>query len=117
MKKNFILPLLTFAVSMFFYLSNFCWEKIREAKETASIKGQDVLKIMRDAYEVFIFDSEQAAYNPLLYIFPALLVVISILLGVLLFRFVTNKRPSTSTTVSVSSAPTSTPRVFLRACS
>lgn len=92
MKKNFILPLLTFAVSMFFYLSNFCWEKIREAKETASIKGQDVLKIMRDAYEVFIFDSEQAAYNPLLYIFPALLVVISILLGVLLFRFVTNKK-------------------------
>lgn len=92
MKKNFILPLLTFAVSMLFYLSNFCWEKIREAKETASIKGQDVLKIMRDAYEVFIFDSEQAAYNPLLYIFPALLVVISILLGVLLFRFVTNKK-------------------------
>ena len=92
MKKNFILPLLTFAVSMFFYLSNFCWEKIREAKETASIKGQDVLKIMRDAYEVFIFDSEQAAYNPLLYIFPDLLVVISILLGVLLFRFVTNKK-------------------------
>lgn len=92
MKKNFILPLLTFVVSMFFYLSNFCWEKIREAKETASIKGQDVLKIMRDAYEVFIFDSEQAAYNPLLYIFPALLVVISILLGVLLFRFVTNKK-------------------------
>lgn len=92
MKKNFILPLLTFAVSMFFYLSNFCWEKIREAKETASIKGQDVLKIMRNAYEVFIFDSEQAAYNPLLYIFPALLVVISILLGVLLFRFVTNKK-------------------------
>lgn len=92
MKKNFILPLLTFAVSMFFYLSNFCWEKIREAKETASIKGQDVLKIMRDAYEVFIFDSEQAAYNPLLYIFPALLVVISILLDVLLFRFVTNKK-------------------------
>lgn len=92
MKKNFILPLLTFAVSMFFYLSNFCWEKIREAKETASIKGQDVLKIMRDAYEVFIFDSEQAAYNPLLYIFPALLVVISILLGVLLLRFVTNKK-------------------------
>lgn len=92
MKKNFILPLLTFAVSMFFYLSNFCWEKIREAKETASIKGQDVLKIMRDAYEVFIFDSEQAAYNPLLYIFPALLVVISILLGFLLFRFVTNKK-------------------------
>ena len=92
MKKNFILPLLTFAVSMFFYLSNFCWEKIREAKETASIKGQDVLKIMRDAYEVFIFDSEQAAYNPLLYIFPALLVVISILLGVLLFIFVTNKK-------------------------
>lgn len=92
MKKNFILPLLTFAVSMFFYLSNFCWEKIREAKETASIKGQDVLKIMREAYEVFIFDSEQSAYNPLFYIFPALLVVISILLGVLLFRFVTNKK-------------------------
>lgn len=92
MKKNFILPLLTFAVSMFFYLSNFCWEKIREAKETASIKGQDVLKIMRDAYEVFIFDSEQASYDPLFYIFPALLVVISILLGVLLFRFVTNKK-------------------------
>lgn len=92
MKKNFILPLLTFAVSMFFYLSNFCWEKIREAKETASIKGQDVLKIMRDAYEVFIFDSEQAAYNPLFYIFPALLVVISLLVGVLLFRFVTNKK-------------------------
>lgn len=92
MKKNFILPLLTFAVSMFFYLSNFCWEKIREAKETASIKGQDVLKIMRDAYEVFIFDSEQASYDPLFYIFPALLVVISLLLGVLLFRFVTNKK-------------------------
>ncbi|MDY4699585.1 MAG: ABC transporter permease subunit, partial [Oscillospiraceae bacterium] len=50
------------------------------------------LKMMRDAYEVFIFDSEQAAYDPLFYIFPALLVVISILLGVLLFRFVTNKK-------------------------
>lgn len=92
MKKNFILPLLTFAVSMFFYLSNFCWDKINEAKEAAEIRGQDVLKMMRDAYEVFIFDSEQSAYNPLLYIFPALLVVISILLGVLLFRFVTNKK-------------------------
>lgn len=92
MKKNFILPLLTFAVSMFFYLSNFCWDKINEAKETAEIRGQDVLKMMRDAYEVFIFDSEQAAYDPLFYIFPALLVVISILLGVLLFRFVTNKK-------------------------
>lgn len=92
MKKNFILPLLTFAVSMFFYLSNFCWDKINEAKETAEIRGQDVLKIMRDAYEVFIFDSEQAAYNPLFYIFPALLVVISLLVGVLLFRFVTNKK-------------------------
>lgn len=92
MKKNFILPLLTFAVSMFFYLSNFCWDKINEAKEAAEIRGQDVLKMMRDAYEVFIFDSEQAAYDPLFYIFPALLVVISILLGVLLFRFVTNKK-------------------------
>ncbi|MCI7529067.1 MAG: ABC transporter permease subunit [Oscillospiraceae bacterium] len=92
MKKNFILPLMTFAVSMFFYLSNFCWDKISEAKEAAEIRGQDVLKMMRDAYEVFIFDSEQAAYNPLFYIFPALLVVISILLGVLLFRFVTNKK-------------------------
>lgn len=92
MKKNFILPLLTFAVSMFFYLSNFCWDKINEAKETAEIRGQDVLKMMRDAYEVFIFDSEQAAYNPLFYIFPALLVVISLLVGVLLFRFVTNKK-------------------------
>lgn len=92
MKKNFILPLMTFAVSMFFYLSNFCWDKINEAKEAAEIRGQDVLKRMRDAYEVFIFDSEQAAYDPLFYIFPALLVVISILLGVLLFRFVTNKK-------------------------
>ena len=92
MKKNFILPLMTFAVSMFFYLSNFCWDKINEAKEAAEIRGQDVLKMMRDAYEVFIFDSEQAAYNPLFYIFPALLVVISLLLGVLLFRFVTNKK-------------------------
>lgn len=92
MKKNFILPLMTFAVSMFFYLSNFCWDKINEAKESAEIRGQDVLKMMRDAYEVFIFDSEQAAYDPLFYIFPALLVVISILLGVLLFRFVTNKK-------------------------
>lgn len=92
MKKNFILPLMTFAVSMFFYLSNFCWDKINEAKEAAEIRGQDVLKMMRDAYEVFIFDSEQAAYDPLFYIFPALLVVISILLGVLLFRFVTNKK-------------------------
>lgn len=92
MKKNFILPLMTFAVSMFFYLSNFCWDKISEAKEAAEIRGQDVLKMMRDAYEVFIFDSERAAYNPLFYIFPALLVVISILLGVLLFRFVTNKK-------------------------
>ena len=92
MKKNFILPLMTFAVSMFFYLSNFCWDKINEAKEAAEIRGQDVLKMMCDAYEVFIFDSEQAAYDPLFYIFPALLVVISILLGVLLFRFVTNKK-------------------------
>ena len=92
MKKNFILPLLTFAVSMFFYLSNFCWDRINEAKEAAEIRGQDVLKMMRNTYEVFIFNSEQASYNPLFYIFPALLVVISILLGVLLFRFVTNKK-------------------------
>ncbi len=92
MKKNFILPLLAFAVSMFFYLSSFCWDKINEAKEVAEIKGQDILKMMRDTYEVFIFNSEQAAYDPLFYIFPALLVVISLLLGVLLFRFVTNKK-------------------------
>lgn len=92
MKKNFILPLLTFAVSMFFYLTGFCWDVLREAKNKAAITGQDVMKLMREAYEVFIFDSEQSAYNPLFYIFPALLVVISILLGVLLFRFVTNKK-------------------------
>lgn len=92
MKKNFILPLLTFAVSMFFYLTGFCWDVLREAKDKAAITGQDVMKLMREAYEVFIFDSEQSAYNPLFYIFPALLVVISILLGVLLFRFVTNKK-------------------------
>lgn len=92
MKKNFILPLLTFAVSMFFYLSNFCWDKIKEAKETAEIRGQDVLKMMREAYEVFIFDSERAAYEPLISFYPALLVVISLLVGVLLFRFVTNKK-------------------------
>lgn len=91
-KKNFILPLLTFAVSMFFYLTGFCWDVLREAKNKAAITGQDVMKLMREAYEVFIFDSEQSAYNPLFYIFPALLVVISILLGVLLFRFVTNKK-------------------------
>lgn len=92
MKKNFILPLLTFAVSMFFYLTGFCWDVLREAKNKAAITGQDVMKLMREAYEVFIFDSEQSAYNPLFYIFPALLVMISILLGVLLFRFVTNKK-------------------------
>ncbi|HCD90673.1 MAG TPA: hypothetical protein DEQ52_02965 [Ruminococcaceae bacterium] len=92
MKKNFILPLLTFAVSMFFYLSNFCWDKINEAKEAAEIRGQDVLKIMRNTYEVFIFNSEQASYDPLFYIFPALVVVISLLLGVLLFRLITNKK-------------------------
>ena len=92
MKKNFILPLLTFAVSMFFYLSNFCWDVLREAKNKAAITGQDVMKLMREAYEVFIFDSERAAYEPLISFYPALLVVISLLVGVLLFRFVTNKK-------------------------
>lgn len=92
MKKNFILPLLTFAVSMFFYLSNFCWDVLSEAKNKAAITGQDVMKLMREAYEVFIFDSERAAYEPLISFYPALLVVISLLVGVLLFRFVTNKK-------------------------
>ncbi len=92
MKKNFILPLLAFAVNMFFYISNFCWEKIKETTQIASLTGQDVLKIMRDKYEVFVFDSSQATYDPMFYIVPALLVVISILVGVMLFRFVTNKK-------------------------
>ena len=92
MKKNFILPLLTFAVSMFFYLTGFCWDVLREAKNKAAITGQDVMKLMREAYEVFIFDSERAAYEPLISFYPALLVVISLLVGVLLFRFVTNKK-------------------------
>ena len=91
-KKNFILPLLTFAVSMFFYLTGFCWDVLREAKNKAAITGQNVMKLMREAYEVFIFDSERAAYEPLISFYPALLVVISLLVGVLLFRFVTNKK-------------------------
>ena len=92
MKKNFILPLLTFAVSMFFYLTGFCWDVLREAKNKAAITGQDVMKLMREAYEVFIFDSERTAYELLISFYPALLVVISLLVGVLLFRFVTNKK-------------------------
>ena len=59
MKKNFILPLLTFAVSMFFYLTGFCWDVLSEAKNKAAITGQNVMKLMREAYEVFIFASEQ----------------------------------------------------------
>lgn len=63
-----------------------------EAKNKAAITGQNVMKLMREAYEVFIFDSERAAYEPLISFYPALLVVISLLVGVLLFRFVTNKK-------------------------
>lgn len=92
MKKNFILPLATFVLSMIFYLTGFCWDVLREAKNKAAITGQDVMKLMREAYEVFIFDSERAAYEPLISFYPALLVVISLLVGVLLFRFVTNKK-------------------------
>ena len=91
-KKNFILPLATFVLSMIFYLTGFCWDVLREAKNKAAITGQDVMKLMREAYEVFIFDSERAAYEPLISFYPALLVVISLLVGVLLFRFVTNKK-------------------------
>lgn len=91
-KKNFILPLATFVLSMIFYLTGFCWDVLREAKNKAAITGQNVMKLMREAYEVFIFDSERAAYEPLISFYPALLVVISLLVGVLLFRFVTNKK-------------------------
>lgn len=91
-KKNFILPLATFVLSMIFYLTSFCWDVLSEAKNKAAITGQDVMKLMREAYEVFIFDSERAAYEPLISFYPALLVVISLLVGVLLFRFVTNKK-------------------------
>lgn len=91
-KKNFILPLATFVLSMIFYLTSFCWDVLSEAKNKAAITGQNVMKLMREAYEVFIFDSERAAYEPLISFYPALLVVISLLVGVLLFRFVTNKK-------------------------
>lgn len=91
-KKNFILPLATFVLSMIFYLTGFCWDVLNEAKNKAAITGQNVMKLMREAYEVFIFDSERAAYEPLISFYPALLVVISLLVGVLLFRFVTNKK-------------------------
>ena len=91
-KKNFILPLATFVLSMIFYPTGFCWDVLSEAKNKAAITGQDVMKLMREAYEVFIFDSERAAYEPLISFYPALLVVISLLVGVLLFRFVTNKK-------------------------
>ena len=75
-KKNFILPLATFVLSMIFYLTGFCWDVLSEAKNKAAITGQDVMKLMREAYEVFIFDSERAAYEPLISFYPALLVVI-----------------------------------------
>lgn len=91
-KKNFILPLAAFVLSMIFYLTGFCWDVLSEAKNKAAITGQNVMKLMREAYEVFIFDSERAAYEPLISFYPALLVVISLLVGVLLFRFVTNKK-------------------------
>lgn len=91
-KKNFILPLATFVLSMIFFLTGFCWDVLSEAKNKAAITGQNVMKLMREAYEVFIFDSERAAYEPLISFYPALLVVISLLVGVLLFRFVTNKK-------------------------
>lgn len=86
-----------------------------EAKNKAAITGQNVMKLMREAYEVFIFDSERAAYEPLISFYPALLVVISLLVGVLLFRFVTNKKTVNVYTVSALSAPTSTQRVWLQA--
>lgn len=92
MKKNFILPLLAFVLSMAFYLSNFCWDVIKNAKSSPANKGQDIIKMLRSTYEVFIFNTERASYNPIIYLYPALLVVISLLLGVLLFRFVTNKK-------------------------
>lgn len=92
MKKNFILPLLAFVLSMAFYLSNFCWDVIKNAKSSPANKGQDIIKMLRSTYEVFIFNPERASYNPIIYLYPALLVVISLLLGVLLFRFVTNKK-------------------------
>ena len=92
MKKNFILPLLAFVLSMAFYLSNFCWDVIKNAESSPANKGQDIIKMLRSTYEVFIFNPERASYNPIIYLYPALLVVISLLLGVLLFRFVTNKK-------------------------
>ena len=114
-KKNFILPLATFVLSMIFYLTGFCWDVLSEAKNKAAITGQNVMKLMREAYEVFIFDSERAAYEPLISFYPALLVVISLLVGVLLSDSLPTKRPSTSITVSALSAPTSTQRVWLQA--
>ena len=51
-KKNFILPLATFVLSMIFYLTGFCWDVLSEAKNKAAITGQDVMKLMREAYEV-----------------------------------------------------------------
>ena len=38
-KKNFILPLATFVLSMIFYLTGFCWDVLSEAKNKAAITG------------------------------------------------------------------------------
>ena len=34
--------------------AGFCWDVLSEAKNKAAITGQNVMKLMREAYEVFI---------------------------------------------------------------
>lgn len=91
-KKNFIFPAVTFVLSLYFYLSGFCWDIIKGKKNIAALSGQNLKEMLRNLYEVLIFNSGELGYNPMEAFYPAILVALSALLGVMLFRFVTNKK-------------------------
>lgn len=89
MKKNFIIPLLLFAYEMLVYLSDFCWDFIRESQQKAMILGTDFREIIQSHYEIYL---TKANYHTGIYIITPWVVIASAILGIMLFRFVTNKK-------------------------
>lgn len=89
MKKNFIIPLLTFAYEMYFYLHEFCWSFIEESKNRAQMLGTDFRQIIQDHYEIYL---TKVNYSIGIYTITPWVVIASAILGIMLFRFVTNKK-------------------------
>ncbi|MBQ2774354.1 MAG: hypothetical protein IJF40_00500 [Clostridia bacterium] len=92
MKKNFIMPILTFIGLFGVLIINFSsyTREISVAKETALLTGQNFRELLRGYFFRYVLFSN---YNDTLYFLTSIGVIgASALLGILLFRFVSNKK-------------------------